>query len=737
MSNGDGHRDAEIRHEQAIIDRLYHRLDEVRDRVRYRLRRALDDPIAGTPGSVSEREALVNGHIDRLAELNGVDERLCFGRLDLASGERRYIGRIGLTDNTQSSLLVDWRAAAAEPFYRATAPHPMGVVRRRHISTDGRAVNSIDDDVLMVDELAESDLESVTGSDALLVSLNAARTGRMRDIVATIQSEQDEIIRSESAGVLVVEGGPGTGKSVVALHRVAYLLYSERNRIGRSGALVVGPSPHFMTYIDQVLPALGETGVVLKSLGDFIPGVIASQTDNTVAAGVKGQLTMIDVLRQAVESYQRVPSDPVDIDIDGRRLRLTPQDFAASIRRARESKRPHNEARQIYAKDALRRLARALAHATGTDSDDETLNDLVADLRDNRNVKREINLRWLPLEPERLLRRLLSDDALLRQCGSFLTDVQRAALLRDPHSGWTVSDIPLLDELHELLGEATAQPTTTPEFDAKGLAQARAALEYSGAAASMITPESYLRRFAGTDERAPLAERAELDRGWVYGHVVVDEAQELTQMQWRMVMRRTSTRSMTIVGDPAQASGPGAVGNWKLALEPYVQDRWRLRRLTVNYRTPANIMRLAERVHTLGNLPGRVPTSVREGEWPVMSVETEDMVTGLRELIHTTLSEVPGGTMAIVGRGETIDNLKAQHPDSDSAGEATTSWLRPEETKGLEFDTVILVEPAEWEPTSLAGQLYVALTRPTQKLAVVHTQPLPELLAAAIVGPDN
>jgi DNA helicase IV len=270
--------DRELAAEQAYVDELYTRLDEARTRAAD----ALDDvrraPTAGTPGSRSERDAFAELHSERLSALRAVEDRLCFGRLDLHDGDRRYVGRIGLHDDEGAQLLVDWRAPAAEAFYRATAAQPGDVVRRRHLSTRGRYVVGVEDDVLDLEAFEQSgaDAQAVTGDGALMLALDAHRTGRMRDIVATIQAEQDRIIRSPLQGVLVVEGGPGTGKTAVALHRAAFLLYAHRERIAKSGVLLVGPSPVFLRYVEQVLPSLGETGVLLRTASELFPGVSAT-----------------------------------------------------------------------------------------------------------------------------------------------------------------------------------------------------------------------------------------------------------------------------------------------------------------------------------------------------------------------------------------------------------------------------------------------------------------------------
>src|SRR6266542_4162894 len=283
----------ELEYEQAYVSILYQRLDTLRVRAAERL----------------ERDALVTRYRDRLAQLWSAESGLCFGRLDLADGTRRYIGRLGLADDDRESLLVDWRAPAARPFYRATPADPSGVVRRRHLRTKGRIVVDFEDDVLDLDALSDDERSGLSGEAALLAALNASRTGRMGDIVATIQAEQDRIIRSDLRGILVVEGGPGTGKTAVALHRAAYLLYTHRERLARRGVLVVGPNPTFLRYIEQVLPSLGETGVLLATTDELYPGVTATATEPPETAALKGSERMAGILAAAVADRQRLPGE--------------------------------------------------------------------------------------------------------------------------------------------------------------------------------------------------------------------------------------------------------------------------------------------------------------------------------------------------------------------------------------------------------------------------------------------
>ncbi|HEV3399041.1 MAG TPA: helicase, partial [Actinomycetes bacterium] len=294
------HLAAELEHEQAYVSLLYRRLDTLRERTQAELERALGYEGGGNVQARVDRDAFVSRHSARLAQLNGAEHGLCFGRLDLSGGSHLYIGRMGLLDEDREPLLVDWRAPAAQPFYRATWATPDGVVRRRHLRTRGRAVLGIEDDVLDLEGLSDAERDGLSGEAALLAALTASRTGRMTDIVATIQAEQDRIIRSDLPGILVVQGGPGTGKTAVALHRAAYLLYTHRQRLARRGVLVVGPNPTFLRYIEQVLPSLGETDVLLSTVGTLFPGVAATAQEPVEAAAVKGDPRMVEVLAAAI-----------------------------------------------------------------------------------------------------------------------------------------------------------------------------------------------------------------------------------------------------------------------------------------------------------------------------------------------------------------------------------------------------------------------------------------------------
>lgn len=713
--------------EQAGVDRLYARLDVVQARTEADLLRARRASTTGTPAARVEQEAFVRLFTERLAALRAAEDRLVFGSLALDTGEMRAIGRVGLVDDAQQSMLTDWRARAAEPFYQATGAHPMGVRSRRHISLRDRTVIGVEDDVL---DVGATDDTEVHGSGALMAALSARRTGRMHDIVATIQAEQDRIIRAPLPGPLVVSGGPGCGKTVVALHRAAYLLYTHRDRLARSGVLIVGPNPLFLRYIEQVLPALGETAAVLTSIETLVPGVVGSGVDSDLAGRLKGDVRMAEALKRAVRLRQRVPEAPVPLTVEGTTVHLTPAMVQGARDRARAERRPHNVARRTFVLALLDRLVTALAVAR--DVDRESYYDLlVEDLRASPDVRREVNLCWMPLTPERLLRLLWSDEDFLAQAASHLGAADRRALLRPVDASWTAGDVPLLDEAAELLG-------ADDEEDRRALARAAAAraadVEYARGVLEMtgdggVTAEQLVDRYAADSASAPLAERAAADRSWVYGHVVVDEAQELTPMAWRVLMRRCTTRSMTIVGDLAQSANPSAT-SWADILRPYVDDRWRHEELTVNYRTPSTVMALAASVLSAHGVAAAVPTSVREGQ-PVAFGPGIALIDTVRR--YVAADDV--GRTAVIAATRSVDAVRtllaAALPDAVGQGvtalDAPVCVLTVRAAKGLEFDAVVLYEPAELlgESARPAGDAYVAITRTTNHLTVLHTEPLP------------
>jgi DNA helicase IV len=714
--------DPERKAEQQHLDLLYARLDELRERSERALDAVRRQPTAGTPAARSERDAFVALHAGRLSQLRSVEDRLCFGRLDLLGGERRYVGRVGLSDEEHRQLLVDWRAPAAEPFYRATAVSPAGVVRRRQLATRDRQVTGIEDEVLDLDAFdPERDGPVVAGEGALMVALGAARTGKMRDIVGTIQAEQDRVIRAPLSGVLVVQGAPGTGKTAVALHRTAYLLYTHRDRIASAGVLVVGPNERFLRYIDAVLPALGEAdATVLVTPGRLYPGVDAVADEEPAVAAVKGDLRMATVLDRAVRDRQKPLREPVSLRVGSRTVVLRPGDVRAAHERARRSGKPHNQARVTFVKQLLGQLAAQLAGGA-MDADERA--GYIAELRESPDVRRELNGCWPPLRPERLLRDLYAQPWRLDTAGRALSTSERALLARDRSAPWTPADVPLLDEAAELLG--TEDTATAPATASAELEYAREVLRDSPAA-GMVSAEQLAARWAGEPVRRSVAEQATTDREWTYGHVVVDEAQELAPMAWRVLMRRCPTRSMTIVGDLAQTSALAGVSSWAATLRPYVADRARIETLTVNYRTPAQLMALATAVLRAAGIDVDEPTSARTTDQGPVLTAVPDVVPAAAAAVRDELDLVGEGTLGVLCPRELLAPVTAA-VDVDGPLADRVAVLTVEQAKGLEFDGVLLLEPAAVAAGSPRGahDLYVAITRPTQRLHVLHARPLP------------
>ncbi|HEX2497164.1 MAG TPA: ATP-binding domain-containing protein [Actinomycetes bacterium] len=734
---------AELAREQAYVTVLYERLDALRAATSQELSAVRLGLTAENDQALSERESFARLYQDRSAELDAAERNLCFGRLDLDDGELRYIGRLGLRNDEYDQLLVDWRAPAAAAFYRATALQRYGVTRRRHLYTESRRVVRLDDDVL---DLGAVDQAQLTGEAALLASLRRHRTGRMGDIVATIQADQDRIIRDGLKGILVVEGGPGTGKTVVALHRAAYLLYTYRAQLARRGILVIGPNATFMRYIDQVLPSLGENDVVLATIGSLYPGVEADASESPQAAQIKGRHTMTGVLERAVADLQRVPDSTVGIKVDGTIYWLTPQvgrKARANARRQRDPETgaplPHNAARRTFVYALLGELARQAIRDQGDQRMryPGDIDDLRSELADEPAIRRAIDVLWPELTPQQLLALLYAQPQRLD-----LTDDERAAILRDQPGPWTPADVPLLDELAELLGPVEASEQAARRRQAAAVAEQAEAVDYAAELVGslvendaivlpVLETEAFVKWIANRNIRvAPagsLAERALADRNWTYGHVVVDEAQELSAMAWRMLLRRCPSRSMTVVGDLAQTGAAGGADSWAQVLDPVVPGRWRTLRLTVNYRTPKAAMALAAAL-----LPPTVepPLSVRDGDEAPWCAHGD-----LAALVHHEAEVIGAGRVAVIAPPSRIADTAAAldiHPGPDL--DAPIAVLTPVQAKGLEFDSVVVVDPGGIEQASPRGRadLYVALTRTTRRLGLVISGDVPPELAAVL-----
>jgi DNA helicase IV len=779
--DADGAREAATRTEQEYVTRVYDRLDTERGKAAAELRTGR--PTAGggsTFQALAERQSATEEAARRLARLSAVERALCFGRIDHraedgVAGDTFYIGRIGLRDADREPLLIDWRAAAARPFYTATSGSPGTLARRRHLHLRERTVVRLDDEVFDLDGLSEDDRSAIVGEAALLATLRRGRTGRMTDVVATIQEEQDQVIRSGLQGVLVVQGGPGTGKTVAALHRAAYLLYTHRDVLERRGVLVVGPNATFMRYIEQVLPGLGETDVALATVGALYPGVRATEAEPPATAVLKGDLRMAELVEAAVRDRQRVPDGDLEVEYDGMTLRVDHEACVRARDRAQSLRAPHNVQRRLYAHELLDALAlnraeqydrmadEPLEQITASGELPEWLRELMeeaedeplldeADLKSAKEalwqdppVRRRIDALWPELSPQGLLTGLFADPAALDRAGAHLSPTERRLLHRPADRPWTVSDVPLLDEAAEWLGQDdSADRARRRAAETERAAEelyAKEVIESTGVAElEMVDAATLAERQQDEGPRLTTAERAAADREWTYGHVIVDEAQELSEMAWRTVMRRVPTRSLTVVGDIAQTGSPAGARSWGQMLDRYVPGRWREQRLMVNYRTPAAIMRVAADL-LAAVAPDQIPPEpVRDDGPPPRAVRIAPEHVGelvARELAEIGAGEGGEGRVAVISSGRRYPAVCAALPDAEAGAtpEALDSpvvVLTTEEAKGLEFDSVIVVDPAGVMSESPRGgqDLYVAITRATRRLTVVHDNDLPPTLAA-------
>lgn len=745
----------ELKVEQAYVDDLFARLDDEVTQANARLQEVMlrVDPSNPDPEALVQRETEYHGLNARLDRLNIAQLGLVFGRIDVETDDvenpvpehpgldRRYIGRMGLLDREDNyrTLLLDWRADQARPFYLATTANPEGVQVRRHIRAQGRKVLGIDDEFL-AGEGAGVERSGVGSESALFRAMQQARSGHMRNIVETIQREQDEIIRDTTRGVMVVQGGPGTGKTAVALHRVAYLLYTHRDQLAKTGVLIIGPNRTFLDYISRVLPELGETGVVLATLGEIYPGVSGTAQEPLIAREIKGSTEMVEILREAVRDHQVLPDAPVELRMGSLTLLCDAAMVKASRTRARRSRQPHNDARKVFNEHLLEQLARQLAEKIGADplggknllsrADIDELHD---ELADEPAVASLLDELWPKLEPTEVLRGLLEDRDAIASAARDYDEETQDALHREKGSPWAPSDAALLDELAVLIGMPDPeQARAQAENQHRALIEdAQDALDILSGSRStdndddqyeaeilsahdVIDAETLAQRQEVRDIRST-ADRAKIDHTWAYGHVIVDEAQELSPMDWRMVMRRSPSRWMTLVGDTAQTGSPAGVDSWHEALEPYVNTRFRHHELTVNYRTPAEIMEVAHKILATIDPAAQPATVIREsGRNP----EHLPADTDPQEVAARLLAEDAERIVAII----LPDQRRHSTPP---CVEPAISLLSVSEIKGLEFDHVIVVDPLAIIEQSPQGwqDLYVAVTRATQTLTLIGEIP--------------
>ncbi len=777
----------DLQDEQEFLNRAYDGLEFMRGEARQMLQGVLDLGRGGTFQSRTERDIVVRTSLARLEQLDIGDQALYFGRIDRlpdpgdgavadgsALGESFHIGRLAVSGPDHEPLVVDWRAPVAEPFYRATGLDPQGLARRRHLAVRGRIVVGLEDEYFVdpdgkgapvsapgASAGADGDGERLLsdgmvlgGPGALLSALGQARTGHMGDIIGTIQREQDEIIRSPLAGVLVVQGGPGTGKTAVALHRAAYLLYTHRFPLERQGVLVVGPNPLFLRYIEQVLPSLGETGVSLSTVAGLVPEVRVRGVDDPAAAKLKGDVRMVKVLARAVRTRQRPLRRGAEIPFGAGVLRLRANVTEDIVATARRRPGTHNARRRFVESQVLRALAeeyRARVGRGGVDVPDELptqeeQNDLAQRLRRVPEVAEALDRMWPRLSSHEFLHDLLGARPLLAAAGrGILTNVEVQRLYR-PRSAsldavhWTVADTALIDEARTLLGPRRGgKPHRARAQRNEEAAVQEVGFWPQGLATSPVPVTSPVN--ASDDEIRS------------FGHIVVDEVQDLSPMQLRMLARRSLSGSMTVVGDIAQATGPWAPQGWDDVTRHLSPQRPpRLVELTVSYRTPSEVVALAAQVLAVAAPAIAPPRPVRQsGHAPrIVPASRVGLDTAVAELAREELAAIGPGRVAVLGPVVMLPELTRALVDAgldpvdprDPAGSGLGAGLvvlPADETNGLEFDSVIVVEPSlvaavsdepagEGPPVATTRglrTLYVAFTRPTKRLTVVHAEPLP------------
>ena len=709
-----------VAEEQEFVDRAYSRLDQLRSQYREQRQKIDANHGVGNAQGWTERDALATHFAELSSRLDNVEERLVFGRLDMKDHATHYIGRISLLDEHSAPLLVDWRAPISAPFYQATAQEPLGVVRRRHIATRARTVTSVEDELLDVDQAQHQGL-TLQGEGALMSALSSARSGRMGDIVATIQGEQDRVIRASDRGILVVQGGPGTGKTAVALHRAAYLLYTQRERLERSGVLIIGPSRTFLRYIEQVLPSLGDI------------------------AAIKGRAAFSRILREAVRLIPRLPDRDQVLQVWNRRVTLRIKDVQEALSRARRSGRPHNVARESFAMGLMELLAGRLIVEAGdasstADIDPDDLRTWMSEIRDSVDARRAINLAWMPTQAPAFLRKLWSRPDLLaqanRKAGTPLSVEDLSLLYRAQDEPLTISDIPLIDELEELLGTldlASAQKRRAEEQREKEERErANEALKATGLGGGIVTADMLMRQTQEAPSLRPLAERARADRSWTYGHIVIDEAQDLSPMAWRCLLRRCPSRSMTVVGDLDQKRGHRRPNSWKQALGPAARAFNEEFVLSISYRTPRALTRIAQAVMAQHGTPVLYPMEAVRDVPDCYQVSHTHKDT-LKECVSQIVSAMEERLDREEGEGKgricvIVPDAQAQLWHADESGASAldqrVSYLTAAGSKGLEFDSVVVVEPGAILDQG-SGDLFVALTRATHDLHAVTTTQLP------------
>ncbi|MDX3189428.1 AAA family ATPase [Streptomyces sp. MN03-5084-2B] len=692
-------RRAEIAIEQAHVDRVYTRLDELKVQAEAMRTKGYEigqgaqrEAIFEQASMLFERDMMVHHANQTLQTLDAEYEGLVFGRLDDREGERTYVGRLGIRDAEFDNLVTDWRAPAAAAFYQATAEEPMDVVRRRVIRCSGQNVLDVDDDVLIADAVPE-DMQ-IVGEGALMAALGRSRGEKMRDIVATIQKEQDEVIRAPWRGVTEITGGPGTGKTAVALHRAAYLLYRYRRQLGGAGVLVIGPSGVFTSYISRVLPSMGETNVELRALGEVLDGLEATRQDAAPLAAVKGSLRMRKVLLRALRDTPPEAPEEMRIVYRGEVLKLNARELEKVRRKAHTQGAPPNRSRIRAAELLLDALAAKADQHAKDDGRQLDRAELITDLGERIDFHRFLVVWWPVLYPAQILKWLADEKRLAAAAKGILNRHEismLAADFADRSRGWSIADVALLDELRVLVG---------PEPKRKRRQVLEVEPQRSGGAPTR--PEHY-------DE---------------YSHVVVDESQDLSPMQWRMVGRRGKYASWTVVGDPVQSSWPDPAEAASARDQAFgVKTARRRYTLRTNYRNSAEIFDLAAKVVAGHAESGELPVAVRRTglEPEVRPVEA----AGLAAATQAAVKELLGAVEGTVGVITAMDRVPEVSGWVSGQADERLKVVGSLDSKGLEYDAVVLVEPNDLITESTTGRrvLYVALTRATQQLIVLASNP--------------
>ncbi|TNC22446.1 HelD family protein [Amycolatopsis alkalitolerans] len=689
-------RRAEVAIEQEHVDRVYRRLAELREQAEAMRAKGYEighgaqrEAVFEQASMLFERDMMVFHANQTLQTLDAEYEGLVFGRLDQTGAEKIYVGRLGIRDAEFDNLVTDWRAPAAAAFYQATAEEPMDVVRRRVIRCSGPNVLDVDDDVLIPDAVPDDML--VVGEGALMAALGRARGEKMRDIVATIQREQDEVIRAPWRGVTEITGGPGTGKTAVALHRAAYLLYRHRRQLGGAGVFVLGPSGVFTNYISRVLPSMGETNVELRALGEVLDGVVATRQDPAPIAAIKGSLRMRKVLTRAMRDTPPEVPDEMRIVYRGEVLKLRGKELEKVRRKVHGHGGPPNRSRVRAAETLLEALADKAVENAHADGGQVDRAELITELGERIDFHRFLVVWWPVLYPGEILR-WLGDPARLARASKGTLSREEVGLLApsfaDSGAGWTVADVALLDELRVLAGQPPKRRRRKQRIELDP-----APAEHHGT----HRPEHY-------DE---------------YSHIVVDESQDLSPMQWRMVGRRGKYASWTVVGDPVQSSWP-APGEAAQARDQAFGLRTPRRRYTLrtNYRNSAEIFDLAARVVAGHAEADELPQAVRTTglEPDVRMVERADVEESTQAAAKELLDAVDG-TVGVICAMDRVAEVCGWLSGADERLKVVGSL----DSKGLEYDAVVLVEPTGLISESTTGRrvLYVALTRATQQLTVI------------------